>query len=113
MKSPKFYLEHIVEAADRINEYTEEISFEDFVKDDMRYYATIHLIEQIGEASGKLEEEFKTTHNSIPWQQIKAMRNRLTHEYWMTDLEQVWKTATEEVPELKSKIEVIRNKVNG
>ena len=38
---------------------------------------------------------------------IISMRNRLTHEYWDVDLDIVWKTAKERVPELKIKLQTI------
>lgn len=108
-KTPKFFLEHIIQATDEISAYVNGISQEDFIKDSMRYNATIRMITVIGEAISQLENSFKDSFPEIPWQQIKSMRNRLIHEYWQTDLEQVYISATQEAPELKSLITKILN----
>jgi uncharacterized protein with HEPN domain len=99
-KTPIFFLEHIIEAAGEIATYVEGISQENFINDSMRYNATIRMITVIGEAISQLESNFKNSYPEIPWQQIKSMRNRLIHEYWQTDLEQVYISATKETPEL-------------
>lgn len=80
---------------------------QDFVKESMRYNATIRLISIIGEAITHLEHDFKDTYPQIPWQKIRAMRNRLIHEYWQTDLKQVYLSASKEVPVLKQTVEQI------
>ena len=41
----------------------------------------------------------------MPWHAIKAMRNLHAHDYERVDLDIVWNTLTEEIPELKEIIE--------
>ena len=43
----------------------------------------------------------------VSWNEIIVMRNKLTHEYFGVDLDIVWKTYQEDLPELKSKIKEI------
>ena len=38
-------------------------------------------IVQIGENVGGLSDEFKEKYDSIPWRDIKGMRNITTHKY--------------------------------
>ena len=72
----------------------------------MRYQncCSFHLLEVIGEACTNLEDNFKQSHPNIPWKQIVAMRNKLTHQYWDIDLDIVWYAVTHEVPELKKQL---------
>ena len=46
--------------------------------------------------------EFIKEYNKIPWKQIIGMRNRIVHGYDTINLEIVWSTAIESIPELKS-----------
>lgn len=64
---------------------------------------------QIGELVGHLSAEFKAQHRSIPWQQIKDMRNVAAHNYGEFDLTLLWETITADVPELKKYCDGIVN----
>ena len=55
---------------------------------------------QIGELTNKLSEEFKSTHQQIPWRAIRGMRNVVAHEYGKIDVETVWETAENGTREL-------------
>ena len=48
-------------------------------------------------------------YNKIPWKQIIGMRNRIVHRYDTINLEIVWNTSKESIPELKSYCEEILN----
>lgn len=57
--------------------------------------AVIRNIEIIGEASNNIQRvspAFAAQHDSIPWQVMYAMRNRVSHGYDKVDFEMVWKT---------------------
>jgi uncharacterized protein with HEPN domain len=47
-----------------------------------------------------LSDHYRTTHATIPWADIKGMRNFLVHAYHLVSLEIVWDTAVSDVPEL-------------
>lgn len=57
---------------------------------------------QIGELSNHLSEDFKEQYHSIPWYQIKGMRNVVAHEYGHIDVSIVWETATEDILAIRS-----------
>ena len=62
---------------------------------------TVERILQIGELVGKLTDEFRAQHPSIPWRQIKAMRNIVAHSYGTVDPEITWEIITDDIPDLK------------
>ena len=41
----------------------------------------------------------------IPWQSIKGMRNRIVHEYGDVELNIVYQTITEDIPEIRDLLE--------
>lgn len=66
----------------------------------MLLFALTRAIEILGEAASKISEEARAELPLIPWSRIVAMRNRLVHAYFDIDRNILWRTATEELPEL-------------
>ncbi len=64
-------------------------------------------IEIIGEAASKVSRETCESLIQIPWLQIVGMRNRLIHAYFDVDLDILWKTILEDVPQLVSSLNEI------
>ena len=58
-RSDRLYCQDILESGSAISSYVEEIDFDAFVKDRMRYSAVIREFEIIGEAVGKIAPELK------------------------------------------------------
>ena len=59
---------------------------------------------QIGEYVSRLSDDFKDKNNHIPWRKIKGMRNFTTHQYENVELDMIWHTITEELPDLKNEL---------
>ena len=57
---------------------------------------------QIGELVGKLTDDFKSQYSKMPWQSIKSMRNIAAHNYGEFDVEVLWETVINDIPELKA-----------
>ncbi|SAK71057.1 hypothetical protein AWB83_03429 [Caballeronia ptereochthonis] len=58
----------------------------------------------IGEAAVQIETEFPDfaqANASVPWKKPRGMRNRLTHGYFDTNLDIVWETVKNALPELE------------
>ena len=64
----------------------------------------VHQIQVIGEAARGLSEDLRAAHPEIPWSDVIAMRNILVHEYFGIDLREVWDTATNDIPLLRTQI---------
>ena len=97
-------LEHMLQAIERICRYTKGKNFEDFIADDMMYYAVVKNIEILGEASNMLTEEFRQAHPKTPWKQVNGMRNYIVHEYFQVDNNVVWDVITNDLPILEQQI---------
>ena len=68
-------------------------------------YACNMCIIQIGELVSRLSDEFLEQYRQIPWHAIKAMRNLHAHDYDRVDLDIVWNTLQEDIPDLKRQLE--------
>jgi uncharacterized protein with HEPN domain len=67
--------------------------------------AVMHQLMIIGEATKRLSREFRESVSGAPWAEIAGMRDRLIHGYDIVDIDEVWKTATLDVPDLISRLE--------
>ena len=102
------YLEHILQAIDRINRYTANLSGEAFLHDDLVQDAVIRNLEIIGEASRNIASrypEFTVANPDLPLQFAYEMRNALAHGYFSVDLEIVWKTIRNDLPGLRRQVQ--------
>lgn len=82
-------------------------SFESYLVDKFFRYACDMCTFQIGELTTRLSEDFKEKNFEIEWHKIKGLRNIFAHEYEQIDYEQLWKTLTNNIPDLKRKLEKI------
>jgi len=96
-------LEHIISYCDQIEETVARFGseFSIFQRDPIYRNAAALCILQIGELVGKLSDEFRAAHPSIPWRQIKAMRNIVAHSYGTVDPEITWEIICDDIPMLK------------
>lgn len=69
--------------------------------------AVIRSLEIIGEASSKLDSEFKSRYSQIEWRKISDTRNRLIHNYMGVDFEIVWNIITETLPILHKTLNLL------
>ena len=97
-------LEHILQAIDKVFEFSSGVKREDFQKDSILYFAIVKNIEIIGEASYMLSLEFKDSHPDTDWQVIIAMRHFLVHGYYQVDPEEVWNVIEQDLQPLKDQI---------
>jgi len=69
-------------AARKIQQFSEGVTFEGFLADELTQHGIMRLIQILGEAARKISPEFRQAHPEIPWQGIIGMRNRMVHEYF-------------------------------
>lgn len=105
----KLYLVDIMESSQRIAEYTKDLTFENFAADQKTVDAVIKNFEIIGEAANNIPDEIIDQYSHINWLNMISMRNILVHEYWGTDLEIIWQTIQENIPQIRSWINELIN----
>ncbi len=108
-RDPLFFLEDINEAILLIKKYIKKISEEDFAKDIQLQDSVIRRLEIIGEAAKNIPPHLKEKYSTVPWKEICGMRDVLTHAYFGTNIDRVWKTINQDLEQLKIEIERIIN----
>jgi uncharacterized protein with HEPN domain len=104
------FLSHILEALNRIEEYTAHLDYAEFCKSTRDQDAVIRNFEVIGEASRNIEKhfpDFVAAHPELPIRSAYDMRNALSHGYFGVDLEVVWQGIQSDLPPLKRNIVAI------
>lgn len=86
----KLYLNDILEASRRIQNYIKGMCYEDFEQSDITIDAVVLNLEVIGEAARKLPAEVRSGAPEIEWRKIVALRNILSHEYFGVSTKIVW-----------------------
>ena len=94
--------EDILEAIERIQHYTAELSYDQWQDDQKTKDAVVRNIEIIGEAANHIPTEIQEHFIEIPWNKMRGIRNVLIHEYFGVDAEVLWKTVQDDLPELKN-----------
>ena len=107
LDSDRNRLRHMIEAAQEAVGYVEGLSREAFDSQRPLQHSVVRCIEVIGEAASRISPELRKAHPTIPWQDMTGMRNRLIHAYFDLDLDLIWQTANEELPNLIPQIEAI------
>jgi len=107
MKDDLAFIEHILLCIDKIQEYTKNLTAQEFNNSELIQDAVIRNIEIIGEATKKVSKDLKSQYREIPWKEMSGMRDKLIHDYFGVDVDVVWKTVNEDIPYLKSLIENI------
>lgn len=62
--------------------------------------ATIHAVQEIGEAAARMSAAGRALVPELPWGSIVQMRNIVVHVYWGVNLDRVWQVALDNVPPL-------------
>ena len=104
MKDDSIYIDHILNSINRILDYISGKDREAFETDLVTHDAVVRQLEIIGEATKRVSKELRSKHPDIPWSDMAGMRDVLIHDYIDVDLGVVWKTASENIPDLKALI---------
>lgn len=95
----------MLDAAKEILSFADGKTRRDLNKDRMLVLSIIKNVEIIGEAASKVTEETRGKCSDISWLDIIGMRNHLIHVYFDIDLDIVWDTVKDDIPNLIKQIE--------
>lgn len=105
---PQDLLAHIKQAALDAQSFVAEMSREQFEADKKSQQAVVYSLLIVGEAATKVMDrypEFASANSHIPWRNMRGMRNRFAHGYFDINLNVVWDTVQNAVPDLLVQID--------
>lgn len=101
----KIRIQDILKAANKIVAHTSNLDLESFSTNEWTIDAVLRNFTVIGEAARYIPDDIISAHPEIPWNDIRDMRNIIVHEYFGVDTSIVWKTITDDLPQLIQQLE--------
>lgn len=99
-KEWRFYVNDMIEFAEKVQSFTDGMDQDSFVSDALTYDATLRNLELIGEAATHIPDTVRKAHPEVPWTAIIATRNRLVHGYMGIDNDIIWSIIQDAIPVL-------------
>ncbi|MBC7877712.1 MAG: DUF86 domain-containing protein [Anaerolineales bacterium] len=100
-RSPKLYIQDILQACEDILNFTQAINKAIDLQNDRRtYLAVIHSLEIIGEAARQTPKSYREKHPEFPWRETASLRNVIAHEYFGLDIDIIWDVIQTQIPAL-------------
>jgi uncharacterized protein with HEPN domain len=105
MPDPESLHAQILQACVDVEDFIRGMSRAQFMADLKTQRAvemTFVIIAEIADRIRLEEPDLLSSLPSVPWAQIRGMRNRLVHGYIAINLETVWATASIAIPQLRT-----------
>ena len=97
----KLRLSDMLTEIEVVEETIAGLSYEEFSVDRQALRAVLYSLAVIGEAVGSVIDDLEKAEPTLPWHQIRGMRNAVIHEYFQVELEIVWQTTQLDIPVLR------------
>jgi uncharacterized protein with HEPN domain len=101
------YLQDLLDAAQKAMAFCEGMELEEFEKDEKTTFAVVRALEILGEAAKNIPRSIRQLHPDLPWGEMAGMRDKLIHRYFGVDLEIVWATVQERLPEVAEQVRAL------
>lgn len=97
--------------SEKLIAYCNGYSYETFQADTKLVEACMFNLGQMGELVRFVDEAFEINHPDVPWRELNGLRNRIIHDYDGVNLLLIWEIISEDIPELKRKLEELLQKI--
>ncbi len=108
MNRDKFFLDHVFDEINFLNDYFSDLKFDDLKNDPVLQKALLKSLENIGEAVKNVSDEFKNENSNIEWRKIAGLRDKLIHHYFGVDWDLVWDVVKNKIPDLEKNLKNIK-----
>ena len=98
---------HMRDACLSVARFILDRSRSDLDRDEMLRFALVRAVEIVGEAAAKVSAETRQRAPGIPWREAVGIRNRLIHAYFDVDLDVLWRTAKDDLPQLQQSLQAL------
>lgn len=105
IKNNIYYIQKIRKDLEFIVEHMRDVSMEELNVNEVLLDSMLFRMIQISENAKRLTDEYKLSHNHIPWSALSGMRNRIVHDYGNVDLNIVYETLKNDMLELLTLLE--------
>ncbi|MCL2760780.1 MAG: DUF86 domain-containing protein [Desulfuromonadales bacterium] len=85
--------------------YTQGMTFGQFMGDGRTVSAVAFAASQMGELANNISPKTRELYPTLPWKELRGMRNRIIHDYENIDFNMLWQTVTEDFPALLKELD--------
>ena len=110
MKDPTVAIRDCLAEIDILHRIAAGTTLTTFKGDPIERRAAAYAIQTISEAVRHLPDDWLADYPTEPWGQIKAIGNRIRHEYFRLDDAILWEVMTTDTHALKTVLEAMLNR---
>lgn len=103
----RFRIRDILSAVEAVIEYTDGMTFGEFVADRKTVDAVVRNLMTMGESVRWVPGQIQERHRDVPWRALRGVRNVVVHEYFGVDPRILWQTCVGDLPLLVPKLEAV------
>lgn len=105
VKNNAYYIQKIKRDLEFIVVHMRDVDLEELSANEVLLDSMLFRMVQISENAKRLTDEYKLAHGYVPWSALSGMRNRIVHDYGNVDLNVVYETLKNDIPELLELLE--------
>ena len=99
-KNDKYYIDKIKNDISFIVVHMKDVDLRELGENEVLLDSMMFRMIQISENAKKLSDAYKEANNDLPWNELSGLRNRIVHDYGNVDLNIVFETLKQDIPEL-------------
>ena len=99
-KNDNYYIHKILKDLEFIITHMKDVDKEGLNADEILLDSMLFRMIQLSESARKLTDQYKQQRSDIPWNALYGLRNRIVHDYGNVDLNIVYDTLKNDIPEL-------------
>lgn len=103
-KNDQYYIEKIRTDLKFITIHMKDVDLNELRRNEILLDSMLFRMIQISENAKLLSEEYKKEKAQIPWNAVYGLRNRIVHDYGHVDLNIVFQTLKEDIPDLLAQL---------
>lgn len=100
IKNDNYYIQKIIKDLEFIVIHMKNTDLEELNANEVLLDSMLFRMIQISENAKKLSDKYKYRYKNIPWNALYGLRNRIVHDYGNVDLNVVYDTLKEDIPDL-------------
>jgi uncharacterized protein with HEPN domain len=106
------FIDDITDSIQKIEDYSVNLSEDDFLTNFEKQDAIARRLEIIGEAVKNIPMEVRTQFPAISWQKIAGLRDIIAHDYFGIIPKRLWNIVKNDIPSFKIQISEVKSKLN-
>ncbi|MDD6481292.1 MAG: DUF86 domain-containing protein [Lachnospiraceae bacterium] len=99
-KNDTYYIQKLKTDLEFVVKHMRNVDIEELNRNEVLLDSMLFRMIQISENAKRLSEDYKLKNDNIPWKALAGLRNRIVHDYGNVDLNIVYETLKNDIPDL-------------